>query len=79
MDEVWKKSSWRIKKKHQMPDYKDKDQLNKVVNSLCSLPPLVFAGEVRILKEKLAKINQGEGFLLQCGLSLIHISEPTRH
>ena len=50
MDEVWKKSSWRIKKKHQMPDYEDKDQLNKVVNSLCNLPPLVFAGEVRNLK-----------------------------
>jgi len=67
MDEVWKKSSWRIKKKHQMPDYEDKDQLNKVVNSLCSLPPLVFAGEVRNLKNDLAKVESGKAFLLQGG------------
>ena len=57
MDEVWGKSTWRNKKKHQMPDYEDKDQLNKVVNSLCNLPPLVFAGEVRNLKNDLAKLN----------------------
>ena len=67
MDEVWKKSSWRIKKKHQMPDYEDKDQLNKVVNSLCSLPPLVFAGEVRNLKNDLARVESGKAFLLQGG------------
>ena len=57
MDEVWEKSSWRVKKKHQMPDYGDKDQLNKVVTSLSSLPPLVFAGEVRNLKHDLAKVE----------------------
>ena len=67
MDEVWEKSSWRIKKKHQMPDYEDKDQLNKVVNSLCSLPPLVFAGEVRNLKNDLARVESGKAFLLQGG------------
>ena len=67
MDEVWKKSSWRFKKKHQMPEYEDKDQLNKVVNSLCSLPPLVFAGEVRNLKNDLAKVESGKAFLLQGG------------
>ena len=70
MDEVWKKSSWRIKKKHQMPDYEDKDQLNKVVNSLCSLPPLVFAGEVRNLKNDLARVESGKAFYCKVVIAL---------
>ena len=63
----WDKSSWRTKKRHQMPEYKDPDELNKVENSLKSLPPLVFAGEVRNLKKDLAKVESGQAFLLQGG------------
>ncbi len=63
----WDKSSWRIKKRHQMPEYKDLEELNKVENSLKSLPPLVFAGEVRNLKKDLAKVESGQAFLLQGG------------
>ena len=63
----WDKSSWRTKKRHQMPDYKDPEELNKVENSLKSLPPLVFAGEVRNLKKDLAKVESGQAFLLQGG------------
>ena len=50
MVQLWDKSSWRIKKRHQMPDYNDKEKLKLVENSLKNLPPLVFAGEVRNLK-----------------------------
>ena len=64
---AWDKSSWRIKKRHQMPEYKDLEELNKVENSLKSLPPLVFAGEVRNLKKDLAKVEAGQAFLLQGG------------
>ena len=64
---AWDKSSWRIKKRHQMPEYKDPEELNKVENSLKSLPPLVFAGEVRNLKKDLAKVESGQAFLLQGG------------
>ena len=63
----WDKSSWRTKKRHQMPEYKDPEELNKVENSLKSLPPLVFAGEVRNLKMDLAKVESGQAFLLQGG------------
>ena len=63
----WDKSSWRTKKRHQMPEYKDLEELNKVENSLKSLPPLVFAGEVRNLKKDLAKVESGQAFLLQGG------------
>jgi 3-deoxy-7-phosphoheptulonate synthase len=34
---------------------------------LKSLPPLVFAGEARTLKEKLASVSEGNAFLLQGG------------
>ena len=64
---AWDKSSWRVKKRHQMPEYKDSEELNKVENSLKSLPPLVFAGEVRNLKKDLAKVESGQAFLLQGG------------
>ena len=50
-----------------MPEYKDLEELNKVENSLKSLPPLVFAGEVRNLKKDLAKVESGQAFLLQGG------------
>ena len=63
----WDKSSWRTKKRRQMPEYKDSEELNKVENSLKTLPPLVFAGEVRNLKKDLAKVESGQAFLLQGG------------
>ena len=63
----WDKSSWRTKKRLQMPEYKDLEELNKVENSIKSLPPLVFAGEVRNLKKDLAKVESGQAFLLQGG------------
>ena len=50
-----------------MPDYTNKDVLNSVEKQLSSYPPLVFAGEARNLKEKLASASKGEAFLLQGG------------
>ena len=67
MAKNWDKSSWRTKQRHQMPEYIDKLQLEKVEKSLESLPPLVFAGEVRNLKKDLAKVESGNAFLLQGG------------
>lgn len=34
---------------------------------MAALPPLVFAGEIRSLHDKLAQVSQGEAFLLQGG------------
>ena len=50
-----------------MPDYKNQDVLNSVEKQLSSYPPLVFAGEARNLKEKLALAATGDAFLLQGG------------
>ena len=67
MVQSWDKSSWRIKKRHQMPEYNDQEKLKVVEKSLKNLPPLVFAGEVRNLKKDLAKVESGNAFLLQGG------------
>ena len=63
----WQKSDWREKPRVQMPDYLDVEALEKVEGQLSNYPPLVFAGEARSLKSKLAAASKGDAFLLQGG------------
>ena len=63
----WTPSSWRDFPIKQQPTYEDQELLKKVEAELSSYPPLIFAGEARDLKEKLAKAGSGEAFLLQGG------------
>lgn len=63
----WTPSSWRNFPIKQQPTYEDKALLEKVEAELSSYPPLIFAGEARKLKEKLAAAGRGEAFLLQGG------------
>ncbi len=63
----WTKSSWRTLPRVQMPDYHDLAALHEVEERLGGNPPLVFAGEVRNLKRQLARVCEGQGFLLQGG------------
>jgi 3-deoxy-7-phosphoheptulonate synthase len=63
----WHKTEWRKLPRVQMPDYNDQESLRNVEQKLGSYPPLVFAGEARQLKAKLAAASQGEAFLLQGG------------
>ena len=63
----WTPSSWRDFPIKQQPIYEDKKLLEKVEAELSSYPPLIFAGEARKLKEKLAAAGRGEAFLLQGG------------
>ncbi|WP_238366614.1 class II 3-deoxy-7-phosphoheptulonate synthase [Mesobacterium pallidum] len=63
----WKKTDWRAKPRIQMPDYTDAAALASVEAQLAKYPPLVFAGEARTLREALAGVSRGEGFLLQGG------------
>ncbi|TCS41361.1 class II 3-deoxy-7-phosphoheptulonate synthase [Reinekea marinisedimentorum] len=64
---TWTPDSWRTKALHQLPEYKDQAQLSRVEAELAKQPPLVFAGEARLLKADLAKVARGEAFLLQGG------------
>jgi 3-deoxy-7-phosphoheptulonate synthase len=67
MSKPWSPESWRTKPVVQLPDYDDKAQLAVVEKRLSGFPPLVFAGEARKLKRKLARVAEGKGFLLQGG------------
>ena len=51
----------------QQPAYPDAAALDRVVDRLEKLPPLVFAGECDDLRQKLAEVAAGRAFLLQGG------------
>jgi 3-deoxy-7-phosphoheptulonate synthase len=63
----WAPDTWRNFPVMQMPDYADAAKLAAVEGQLAGYPPLVFAGEARKLKKRLAKVAEGKGFLLQGG------------
>ncbi|XP_071691627.1 phospho-2-dehydro-3-deoxyheptonate aldolase 2, chloroplastic-like [Rutidosis leptorrhynchoides] len=63
----WTPESWKTKPALQIPDYPDKDQLESVLKTLESYPPIVFAGECRKLEERLGEAARGDAFLLQGG------------
>jgi len=63
----WTPSSWREFPIKQQPTYINQEALISVEKELSSYPPLIFAGEARTLKEKLAAVGRGEAFLLQGG------------
>ncbi|HEY5732917.1 MAG TPA: 3-deoxy-7-phosphoheptulonate synthase, partial [Methyloceanibacter sp.] len=63
----WSPDSWRSKPIEQVPVYPDEKKLIEVEQQLATFPPLVFAGEARELKAKLARVAEGEAFLLQGG------------
>jgi 3-deoxy-7-phosphoheptulonate synthase len=63
----WTPDSWRKFPVVQVPDYADAQKLDVVEKRLAGFPPLVFAGEARKLKRKLARVAEGRAFLLQGG------------
>ena len=63
----WQPTDWQKKQALQMPKYKDQEQLDEILNFLQNIPPLVFAGESRTLKEHLASAAYGDAFVLQGG------------
>jgi 3-deoxy-7-phosphoheptulonate synthase len=63
----WNKSSWRQYPVLQQPNWPDPGAYQQVLQEISMLPPLVFAGEIRTVKEMLAAAVDGEAFLLQGG------------
>jgi 3-deoxy-7-phosphoheptulonate synthase len=63
----WTKSSWQNFTALQQPSWPEQAAVDKVLTNLSTLPPLVFAGEIRSLKQLLAKAVTGDAFLLQGG------------
>lgn len=63
----WTPDSWRSKEALQLPSYPDQAKVKETEDIIRQMPPLVFAGEARRLKAHLAKVANGEAFLLQGG------------
>ena len=64
---AWSPGSWRGFRCEQLPEYPDKAAEADVEERLSKCAPLVFAGEMRQLQERLAAAQQGQGFLLMGG------------
>ena len=58
---------WRTLPIKQQPSWYAPEAAAEVSAELATLPPLVFAGEVDILREKLGRAAAGQAFLLQGG------------
>ncbi|GAB2217157.1 hypothetical protein Droror1_Dr00000321, partial [Drosera rotundifolia] len=63
----WAPSSWKAKKALQLPEYPEKAELESVLDTISTFPPIVFAGEARTLEERIAEAAMGRAFLLQGG------------
>jgi 3-deoxy-7-phosphoheptulonate synthase len=58
---------WRTLEAQQQPSWPDPDKVVAVGAELSEVPPLVFAGEVDMLRDRLARAARGDAFLLQGG------------
>ncbi len=59
--------AWRSLPIKQQPQWPDADRVADVSRQIAALPPLVFAGEVDNLRDRLARAASGQAFLLQGG------------
>ncbi|GJN33134.1 hypothetical protein PR202_gb21701 [Eleusine coracana subsp. coracana] len=63
----WAVDSWKSKKALQLPEYPSQEELDAVLKTIETFPPVVFAGEARHLEERLAEAAMGRAFVLQGG------------
>ena len=75
----WAPASWRQREALQQPNYPDEEHLRDTVKEIEKLPPLVFAGECRLLQTRLAAAAKGEAFLLFGTLRATHASMVMSH
>jgi 3-deoxy-7-phosphoheptulonate synthase len=74
----WQPDSWKNLPIKQQPEYIDSKALQNTLNELKTYPALVIPSEIRALKKQLAKVCDGNGFLLQggdCAESFVEFSE----
>jgi 3-deoxy-7-phosphoheptulonate synthase len=76
----WSPASWKNKPAAQQPLYPSEAEVDRVIQEVSKLPPLVTSWEVSALKTQLAEAARGERFLLQggdCAESFDHCDSPT--
>ena len=74
----WSKTGWRQLPIKQQPQYADQQHVQQVEERLAKVPSLIFPEEAVTLKKELAKVANGEAFLLQggdCAESFAEFSE----
>src|SRR5262245_16303728 len=59
--------AWRALPVVQQPEWPDPARVQAVTAELATQPPLVFAGECDLLKDRMAAVAAGEAFVLQGG------------
>ncbi|MCP0913144.1 MULTISPECIES: 3-deoxy-7-phosphoheptulonate synthase class II [Legionella] len=64
---AWSPTSWLNYSYEQAAHYPDEAQLLKIVDQLSQLPPLVSSGEIKHLKNAIARAGRGDAFILQGG------------
>jgi 3-deoxy-7-phosphoheptulonate synthase len=64
---AWSPSAWRALDARHQPAWPDSAAAEHAFGQLAGLPPLVFAGEARALRDSLAHVAEGRAFLLQAG------------
>jgi 3-deoxy-7-phosphoheptulonate synthase len=64
---TWSPASWRAFTALQQPEWPSSERVETVRARLAAMPPLVFAGEARALREALGRVAEGQAFLLQAG------------
>ncbi|KAL2927120.1 Phospho-2-dehydro-3-deoxyheptonate aldolase 1 chloroplastic, partial [Bienertia sinuspersici] len=66
-NQKWSIDSWKSKKALQQPEYPNPTELDSVLKTLESFPPIVLSGEARSLEERIGQASMGNAFLLQGG------------
>ena len=64
---TWNPRSWQKLKAEQQPVYPDNRSLDKIINDLSRLPPIVTSWEIDELTQQISKAQLGEAFILQGG------------
>lgn len=63
----WQPDSWQRATVRQIPQYRDPEQVTRVLAALSDLPPLVTSWEVEGLRAQIAAAQEGRAFVLQGG------------
>jgi len=63
----WSPTSWATRPARQQPAYRDPEALQKALDELSRLPPIVVSWEIESLRQDIADAQQGRRFLLQGG------------
>ncbi|HYW28352.1 MAG TPA: 3-deoxy-7-phosphoheptulonate synthase class II [Gaiellales bacterium] len=66
-EQTWTPGLWRERRALHQPEWLDAAAVDAARARLGTLPPLVFAGEARLLRESLAQVASGRAFVLQAG------------